>query len=229
MAPIPILVNVTSKLFNQVHGNAESYTRDGDDGPWSTFDLRVGTPGQNVRVLPSIAGFATWVVLPEGCPTPPTTCANERGRLFNVNGSTSRTTIGNYTLEPEHNFGLNVSGTFGTDTLALGLSNATNGPTLESQIVFGIATDGYRVGMFSLGNQPLYVSNNTGNHTSFLTTLKAQGLIPSLSWAYTAGAHYCKFLTILGSQNHDLYSSSPMPISFSIPSCKLSLLCSESR
>lgn len=47
---------------------------DGNDGPWSSFVLRVGTPAQTVKVMISTAGSQTWVVLPDGCTSldPPT-------------------------------------------------------------------------------------------------------------------------------------------------------------
>jgi hypothetical protein len=46
-------------------------------------------------------------------------------------------------------------------------------------------------GIFGLNNQPVNFSSlgNTSTPT-FFTALKDQGLIPSLSWSYTAGAQY---------------------------------------
>jgi hypothetical protein len=48
-------------------------------------------------------------------------------------------------------------------------------------------------GIFGLNNQPVNFST-LGNHSSlsFITTLKDNGVIPSLSWSYTAGAKYRK-------------------------------------
>ena len=40
---------------------------EGNDGSWSTFIVRVGTPAQTFRVLPSTAGQETWVPAPEEC------------------------------------------------------------------------------------------------------------------------------------------------------------------
>jgi len=46
-------------------------------------------------------------------------------------------------------------------------------------------------GIFGLNNQPVNFST-LGNTSmpSFLTTLRDQSKIPSLSWSYTAGAKY---------------------------------------
>ena len=41
---------------------------DGNDGPWSSFALRLGTPAQTVKVMISTAGSQTWVVLPRVAP-----------------------------------------------------------------------------------------------------------------------------------------------------------------
>jgi hypothetical protein len=46
-------------------------------------------------------------------------------------------------------------------------------------------------GIFGLNNQPVNFSS-LGNYSapSFITTLKGNNDIPSLSWSYTAGAQY---------------------------------------
>ena len=157
---------------------------------WSSFDLRVGVPEQTVRVLPSTAGNAIWVVDTQGCPPNNSTCSDARGGLFDLNQSSSRNDLGIYTLALELNFGRNETGYYGVDTVAPGLSNVTGGPTVDSQIVVGIETNHYRTGMFGLSPQPTNLTNFTEPHASFLTTLKTRNLISSLSWAYTAGAHY---------------------------------------
>ena len=126
----------------------------------------------------------------EACPPLSSTCIDSRGDLFNLNQSSSRNDLGIGTLALELNLGRNDSGSYGLDTVALGLSNATSGPTVASQIVIGIETNRYRIGMFGLSQQPINITNLAEPHASFLTTLKTQNLIPSLSWGYTAGASY---------------------------------------
>lgn len=160
------------------------------DGEWSSFDLRVGTPEQTVRVLPSTAGSATWVVTPEGCESEE--CSKTRGGLFNLDRSNTWAQLGNATLALEQNLGRNESGTFGLDTISLGLTNTTGGPTLKSQIIAGIETQRWYNGILGLQQQPMNISSFANSHPTFLSTLRAQNHIPSLSWAYTAGARYSR-------------------------------------
>lgn len=59
---------------------APSQAFEGNDGPWSTFALRVGTPEQVFHVVISTLSQETWVVLPEGCTTfDPSNCGALRG------------------------------------------------------------------------------------------------------------------------------------------------------
>ncbi|KAL8918402.1 MAG: hypothetical protein Q9208_007372 [Pyrenodesmia sp. 3 TL-2023] len=169
---------------------AASQWWDGIDGEWSSFDLRVGTPERTVRVLPSTAGSATWVVTPGGCDPPSANCSEARGGLFDQSQSSTWKDLGPFTLALEQNLGRNESGAFGLDTISLGLSNATGGPTLDSQIIAGIQTEKWYTGVFGLQQQPMNLSDFSQPHQSALSALRARNLIPSLSWSYTAGAHY---------------------------------------
>jgi hypothetical protein len=90
---------------------------EGIDGPWSTFELRVGTPAQNLRVLPGTSSTQTVVVLPEGCQIIKVTdCANSRGGLFNTTASKTWDDIGLYGLGIENSLGYSDNGEFGHDT-----------------------------------------------------------------------------------------------------------------
>ena len=178
--------------------------RDGDDGKWSSFALRIGEPGQEVRVLISTASTTTHVVIPGGCPPGnpglgnDQNCSQSRGGLFDPSHSSSWSVFGNYALGMEENLGYSGFGSYGLDTIALGSSNYTDGPTLKSQVVAGLAINLFYTGLFGLSSQPTNFtsSSNSTNLTdtfpypSFLASLKASNLIPSLSWAYTAGAPY---------------------------------------
>ena len=180
------------------------YLRDGDDGKWSSFALRVGKPEQTVRVLISTASENTWVVLPGGCPPGALgtgnypNCSQSRGNLFDPSHSSSWRGIGNYSLGTELNLGYNFDGTYGLDAIALGSTSLSGGPTLNSQVIAGLETNDYYTGLFGLGSQPSNFTNSSSAadlgdtipYPSFLATLKASNLIPSLSWAYTAGAPY---------------------------------------
>ena len=119
---------------------------EGNDGPWSTFDVRVGTPEQYIRVLVSTASPQTMVPVSEfACSssvfaTVPPDCAVSRGNLFDLNKSSSWNDVGTYGINQngvglEANLGYDVRAQFGLEHLGLGL----NGPTLENQTVAGIA------------------------------------------------------------------------------------------
>lgn len=141
----------------------------------------------------STAGQATWVVLPggcgDGCNDP-----NSRGGTFNVTESKTWNSTGLFPLGLELNLNKNATGRYGLDTVALGFSSSIGGPSLDSQVVVGIETYSYYVGMFGLGPQPTNLTDFSKPYPSFLSTLKSRNLIPSLSWGYTAGAHYSEFL-----------------------------------
>ena len=176
-------------------------SRDGVDGLWSSFALRAGSPEQTLRVFISTAGTSLWAVSPQGCPKedPPENCADSRGGLFNSNQSQTWNGLGINGLGPnEVNLGYNDSGLYGTDTLSLGFNSASGGPTVDSQVVAAFANYDYYLGSFGLSNQPTNLTNMTEPMPSYLTSLQSKDLIPSLSWAYTAGAHYRKvFHTLL--------------------------------
>lgn len=141
-------------------------------------------------MLPSTAGSATWVILASGCKPQSSSCSNARGNLFNRSQSSTWHDLGDYTLALEQNLGHNESGDYGLDTLSLGLSNATGGPTLDTQITIGIETEHWYTGLLGLQSQPQNLSDWAHPQQSFLSALRSQNLIPSLSWAYTAGAQY---------------------------------------
>ncbi|KAL6720917.1 hypothetical protein ACLMJK_000016 [Lecanora helva] len=201
------------------------FFEDGDDGSWSSFALRVGKPEQVSRVLPSTAGQATWVVTPGGClpgevgTDPSMTCEESRGGFFDISKSKSWDVLGNYTLNLEANFGDDgLSATYGKDTVALGFTDSNGGPSLDSQIVTGLETNVYYMGVFGLGSQGTNITNFTDSHPSFLATMKAKNLIPSMSWAYTAGASY-RSKGVFGSLTFGGYDVSrfvPNQLSFSM-------------
>lgn len=113
---------------------------EGNDGPWSTFTLQIGTPPQVVTVMVSTAGYQTWAVVPEGCPAPPAepaNCAQLRGGLLKVNESSTWTpnkiTVnGTFNLGLEQNLGYTGHGLYGYDTVALGWQGVSSDSDLIS-------------------------------------------------------------------------------------------------
>ncbi|KAL9620781.1 MAG: hypothetical protein Q9160_004681 [Pyrenula sp. 1 TL-2023] len=191
---------------------------DGADGPWSTFSLRVGEPAQNVRVLPSTSTQQTWVIIPEGCPQfYGSDCANDRGWVFDNSTSKTWKEKGVYNLGDEGNLGLDSTGIFGFDTVGLGLQG-TGGSTLQGQLVAGIATSKFWLGSLGLDPQSTNFSTFDDSHPGFMSNLKSNGSIPSLSFGYTAGAPYrlkgVPGSLILGGYDQAQISGSPISFNF---------------
>ena len=70
---------VTTTNYTQAYSVAPTGNWDGNDGGWSTFAIRVGTPSQFFRVLPSTSGADTWIPLADHCSTNPAGCGAARG------------------------------------------------------------------------------------------------------------------------------------------------------
>ncbi|KAI9659023.1 MAG: hypothetical protein M1821_001983 [Bathelium mastoideum] len=184
---------------------APAQTWDGNDGLWSTFIVRIGTPPQDFRVLPSTAGQETWVPDSEGCTkNDPSNCGNSRGvQPFNNqqgtgflnNESSSWQSLGVYdlafetNLDYENNVTYAGQGLFGFDTVGLQVENS-NGITLNHQVVASIALKQFYLGIFGLGVKPANFSSFSDPQPAFLPSAVNQSLIPSRSWGYTAGASY---------------------------------------
>ena len=178
---------------------------EGNDGPWSTFIVQVGTPAQGLRVNVAINGQETQVVQTGGCSGEgePANCANLRGNLFNLNDSTSwvsTTTVWNNTgLYYLGDFvgallGTYVPGEYGWDSVSLSWGSSV---TVNHSIVGAyIATD-YYVGQIGISPQSTNFTTSNDNSSalsdpqpSFLTLLREQNSIPSLSYSFTAGSYY---------------------------------------
>lgn len=151
----------------------------------------MGTPEQEVRVLISTAGKETWVVLPGGCLRTDTICPDARGGIYNNDTSStwSRLGEGYFELSVEQNLNIPVTGLYGHDTIGLG-GRGSSGPTLQNQIVAGIKSERYYLGMFGVNRKPTSFNGVDGEQPSYMSSLKNQGIIPSESFGYTAGAQY---------------------------------------
>ena len=167
----------------------------GNDGPWSGFELRVGTPPQNVDVFVSTTGSETFVVVPGGCqPGDPQTCPSDRGSIFHSSSSTTWNFKGNYTLSLETNLGLDSSydiASYGLDDLGLGWQGGGL-PTLHNQTIAGTTATDFWVGLFGISPYPTNLTdfNPSDSTPTYLQTLRTTNVIPSLSWGYTGGAQY---------------------------------------
>ena len=138
---------------------------------------------------------------PQGCPpgrhgtSTSSSCNDSRGGLFDAARSSSWQSLGNYSLDLEVGIVEDEIASYGRDTIALGFDSSTGGPALNSQVIAAYTTDNYFMGVFGLGHQGTNISNFANPLPSFLTTMRNESLIPSLSWAYTAGARYRESVT----------------------------------
>ncbi|KXT10089.1 hypothetical protein AC579_8965 [Pseudocercospora musae] len=181
---------------------------DGIDGPWNSFTLRVGTPEQTVRTFVSFASYQTWVVLPEGCQAAASerACAESRGSLFARNESSTWREQGIYDLWIEKNLDYTGNAMYGYDTVALG-GVGEAGPTVSNTTVGALAVEDFYLGLLGLNPKPTNFTTFNQGSPSYMTLLKEQGYIPSLSFAYTAGAQY-RFTAVLASLTLGGYDSS---------------------
>ncbi|GAB7341715.1 hypothetical protein MBLNU457_g0054t1 [Dothideomycetes sp. NU457] len=183
---------------------------DGIDGSWSTFTLRVGTPSQIVRVFASWMSYQTWVVHPQGClgysNTTGTSCQQSRGGIFETNASSTWDNVGLYGFSIETNLGWNGNAYFGYDVVGLG-GPGESGPTLTNTTIGDFAVTTPWIGLFGLNPKPTNFSTQLNGATSYMTQLKQQGLIPSVSFGYNAGAKY-RYTGVLASLTLGGYDTS---------------------
>ena len=172
---------------------------DGNDGSWSSFYIRVGVPEQRFRVFPATNAQEIWIPMPEGCiSSDPSDCGARRGvemfqskksSGFQTNKSSTWTSMGLYGLAIENKLDFSGNALYGLDTVGLGGSNSER-LSLDRQVVGGIATKDFYLGIFGLGPKPANFTDKP--IPSYMKNLKDRNLIPSLSFGYTAGAYYRK-------------------------------------
>jgi hypothetical protein len=138
---------MVSLSIRRVQLCTDNIPREGIDGKWSSFGVRVGNPAQPIRVLVSTNSPDTLVVLAEGCTDQRawgnasivSNCANSRGGTFNTSISTTWHNQGDFGLNQDGvGFEANLEYTLRTDvgleTVGLGYdSNA--GPILQNQTI----------------------------------------------------------------------------------------------
>ncbi|KAL8895669.1 MAG: hypothetical protein Q9207_008072 [Kuettlingeria erythrocarpa] len=172
---------------------------DGNDGPWSTFALGIGTPPQYVRVLISTTCPQPWAVDPRGCiATDPVSCAADRGGLFDKNQSSTWAEEGLHELHQQLNLGYAGNGDWGRDSIALGYPGS-GAISVENQLLATIATKDFYIATWGIAPRPTNLSRSESDlatftpedsYQSLLSKLKQENKIPSLAYGYTAGARY---------------------------------------
>ncbi|KAK4546905.1 hypothetical protein LTR36_001637 [Oleoguttula mirabilis] len=169
---------------------APSQYWEGNDGPWSSFALQVGTAAQDVRVQISTASTFTWTIGASGCPAGYVDdCADSRGALFLSNESLTWVPNSIFSFDLEDNLGRDTTGNAGFDTVGLGWQGS-GAPTALHSIVFSIADSQYWIGELGLNPRPTNFTTFTDPQLSLMQLLKNNNTIPSLSYGYTAGNQY---------------------------------------
>jgi hypothetical protein len=167
-----------------------------------------GPQPQVLRLFPSTSLPEAYLIHPGGCAKISDitfngmSCEDSRGGLFKSNLSTSYVNISVYDVSANaafHTFGFTkLPAHIGRDFFELNLPktvvNTVNPSSgrLDNLIVAGIKDLNYTwLGMLGLDARESYFSGLGGFSTpqdTLLTRLKRNGLIPSLSWSYTAGS-----------------------------------------
>lgn len=275
----------------QAYSFFPSQNWDGNDGAWTTFVIRVGTPSQYFRVLPTLSDPYTYLPLPLKCSQGVSNCGNARGvepfkspstaistklstldagltcstnrsplcetcvsiegkcttgpcagqyccgnasgacNSASCNGvsgictqayigcpctgddydvgktpkdpgaanpaastgflgylSSTWSSISHTTLTNDEDLSVSGNGTYGLEMVGLGPTPDAGLSINQKTLVAGADVDSLFLG--SLGLQPSNSSRFEESSSSLLTNLKNDGLIPSLSYGYTAGAIY---------------------------------------
>jgi hypothetical protein len=183
---------------------------DGNDGSWSTFEIRVGNPSLKFRVIPSFLSSSTWVPTTQGCQTTntgtfiPSNCSQWRGLDPGNPGYNYKDSVGangydvSYLdLGPQTNlvdlFGpeYNISAGLVTDTVSMISPSETL--SYNKTPIYAFVKWDFFLGSLGLGFANFSFENTHNHPPSLLGMLADEVSIPSQSWAYTAGASYRKF------------------------------------
>lgn len=119
----------------------------------------------------------------------PPDCVTTRGGVYNADSSNSWVDAGLFQLDVERNLNYNGNGNSGFDTVGLGW-HRSDGPSLEHQVVVGIATKDVYLGHFAVAAKSINLTDYNDPQPSYLSILRGKDLIPSPTFVYTAGATY---------------------------------------
>lgn len=165
--------------------------RDGNDGPWSSFNIVIGQPGQRLRLLPSTSSTTLMPFSVEDCALnpPSVSCNVSNGQFFNLHNSNSFQRLGLSRLplyplpimEDPSFFAGNA--TYGRDIMSVQTSRSLlNGTPIAAML----NVTGFSTGMFGVFPNDMSISKVT--IPSLTHILESNGIINSNSWSYTAGS-----------------------------------------
>lgn len=99
-----------------------------------------------------------------------------------------------YALGSEANLGYtgnSDNGAYGWENISWAATGDVN-VTASHTVIAGIATKDFYLGVLGLAARPITWEDHSTSSPSLISTLKAQGLIESQSYGYTAGAFYSR-------------------------------------
>ncbi|GAM85802.1 hypothetical protein ANO11243_038100 [Dothideomycetidae sp. 11243] len=133
--------------------------------------------------------YQMWVIHPLGCSRNDAQCPEARGGIFYEGVSKSWQKVGVFDTAIENNLGLGDNAEFGFDFVSLGGYGQNILPITNVTIAEYAQTDFY-LGLLGVNPKPTNWSSFSLSSPSYVSQLKAQNMIPSLSFGYTAGAIY---------------------------------------
>ncbi|EPS44051.1 hypothetical protein H072_1916 [Dactylellina haptotyla CBS 200.50] len=150
----------------------------GPDGPWSTAEIEIGTPGQKVYLTVATLQDTILPITPEACNGDPD-CVKGRGYAYNQSSSSTWLTISDRDVELSADmsagvvvngqaYGMEVKGIYGKDIVSIG-----GLPGIKDVSVGAVKTTQLNNGLLGLRN--------------LTTQMYLQRLIPSPFWAYNPG------------------------------------------
>lgn len=161
-------------------------------------------------MLPSFSGQTVYIPIDKDCERfDVNDCGGSRGveiyasrpsTGFHPINSSTWEEIGIYRVGLGTNFGLAGNGVFGFDTAGLGTSSSVEVVRMEKIAIAAYATSQIWVGQLGLSKYALNMTETTAPH-SFLSRLKEEGQIPSLSFGYQAGAWHRRPFSLVKHQS----------------------------
>ena len=118
-------------------------------------------------------------------------CSDARGGIYNTSASQSWSPLGAWQLGLNY-LGLGGNGDYAMETVVVYDSVRRWQTSFNKKIVAGINDTGYYTGFFGLGITPGRF-NNVVAQSPIAALVEQDGIIPSHSYGYTAGAYYGKF------------------------------------
>lgn len=175
----------------------------GNDGPWSTFAVKIGNSSESLEVLPASSVSLTLVVLEDGCPPEaPANCGQLRGNIFNGLNSATWEPLKAEDGQPYANVSFPalqallpepVTAAIGVDSLRLtwlGDLSVKDPMPLEGQLIAAYAAKSPFLGMLGLSGWQVSPVTESISYNSPLQTLENKSTVSGRTWAYTAGARY---------------------------------------